>query len=333
MHTYLIKKSQVAKVLDMNSCIESVETAFRLYGLRKVQMPAKSYLIFDDYNGDTRSMPAYIPDFPIAGIKAVNVHPDNYKIDLPTVMATILLIDPKNGFPIALIDGTLITNMRTGAAGGVAAKYLANKNIEVAGFVGAGKQAQTQYDAMMIVHPEIRKIKVFDINKEHSESFAQYCTSGFKVEVEIAESISGAVTGCGIVNTTTSSRRPLFDSSVVSPGTHINAIGADAEGKQELSASILKKAVLVIDDWTQASHSGEINVPLHMGEITKDDIDSELGEIIIGKKDGRRSENDITVFDSTGLALQDIVTAWDVYNRLIKNEEYRSELPVVNFLD
>jgi alanine dehydrogenase len=333
VHTYLIKKSDVARVLDMETCIESVENAFRLFGQAKFQMPARTFLTLEEYNGDIRSTPAYIPEYQIAGIMANCDHPDNYKLELPTKIATILLIDPKSGFPIAVVDGTYISNMRTGAAGGIAARYLANKTIDIVGFVGAGKKARALFDALMIVHPEIKKIKVYDIIRKHSDLFAEYCISGHNVEVEIVDETAKAVTGCGIVNTSTSSRKPLFNESIVSAGTHINAIGADSEGRQEMSSSILKKSIMVVDDWNKASDFGEINVPFHMGEITRADIQAELGEIIIGEKNGRMSEEDITVFDSVGLAVQDIITAWNVYKRLLENEEYKSKLQDVSFLD
>ncbi len=333
MQTILIKRADVEKVLDMRACVESVETAFRLSGLKKVKMPPKAFLYFENFNGDLRTMSAYLPDLPIAGMKSVNVHPDNANKQLPTVMAIILLIDPATGMPLALIDGTYITNMRTGAAGGVASKYLANKEIEKAGFVGAGTQARYQLDAIMLVHPEIRQVAAYDINHDKLLGFLEYASSKYNVDAIGADELKDAVSGCGIVSTTTSSRRPLFDDSIVSPGTHINAIGADAEGKQELSASVLKKSVLVIDDWIEASHSGEINVPVHMGELTRNDINAELGEIITGQKIGRMSPSDITVFDSAGLALQDIVTAWNVYNRLTENEHIRKELQIIDFME
>jgi alanine dehydrogenase len=333
METLIIKRDDVVRVLDMPSCIDSIETAFRLYGQKKVQMPARSYLTFDSYNGDLRGMSAYIPDFPIAGIKAVNVHPDNRLQQMPTLMATIILIDPRNGFPLAIMDGTHITNMRTGAGGAVATNHLANENIETMGFVGGGTQARFLLDAILRVRPGIRKIKVYDINETQSLKFKDYCQTNYSIQCEIAAGIGGAVQDCGIVNTSTSSRRPLFNERFVSPGTHINAMGADAEGKQEISASVLKKAVLVIDDWTEASHTGEINVPVHMGEIMRNDIYAELGEIVTGQKKGRQTEDEITIFDSAGLALQDIVTAWTVYKRLIGNEEYMADIHKTNLME
>jgi alanine dehydrogenase len=333
METYIIKNSDVSKILDMNICIESVESAFRLFARKNVQIPLISHLFFDEYQGDLRSMPVYIPEYNLAAVKTMSVHPGNRTSNsLPTVIACIVLFDPTTGHPLAYIDGTLITHMRTGAVGGVASKYLANSEIETAGFVGAGRQSMAQLDAMMVVHPEIKKIKVYDLIKEQAEKFKDYCNDKYSPVIEIVEDVDDAVFECGIVNTTTNSRRSLFSDTAVSPGTHINAIGADAEGKQEMSSSILKKARLIIDDWKEVSYSGEINVPYHMGEIKKDDVYADLSEIISGSKDGRKSKDEITVFDSAGLALQDIVIAWDVFKRLTGDEENNKELLLVDFL-
>ena len=313
MDTHLIKKSDVERVLTMEDTLRVTEEAFRLYGLGKVQMPPKVYLYFEDYFGDLRCMPAYIRDLGAAGIKAVNVHPDNHNANLPTVMATILLVDPKTGFPLAVMDGTHITNMRTGAAGGIAAKYLAKSQCRKAAFIGAGMQAETQLAAMVVVKPDIKEVAVFDINKHHAEHFAGICRDRYGLNVQVAGSIHEACEGADIINTTTSSRKPIILKDDVPPGAHINAIGADAKGKQELDPAILKDARVVIDDWAQASHSGEINVPVSHGDFTKKDVAAELGQVVAKNLKIRQSDSDIPVFDSTGLAIQDLVTAWHVY--------------------
>ncbi|HUT29525.1 MAG TPA: hypothetical protein VMX13_07025 [Sedimentisphaerales bacterium] len=147
--TYLIKRTRLEAVFNMSDYIAAIEEAFVLYGNAGVQMPAKVYLSFD--KGDLRCMPAYIPSMAVAGVKNVNVHPLNK--DLPTVMATITLVDPETGFPLAVMDGTHITKMRTGAAGGVAAKYLSRQDSQTAAFVGAGTQARTQLEALLITRP------------------------------------------------------------------------------------------------------------------------------------------------------------------------------------
>ena len=332
MNTYLIKRSDVEKALTMKDCVEAVEKAFRLYGEEKVQMPPKAYLYFTEFSGDLRCMPAYIPELNAAGIKSVNVHPDNRKAGLPTVMATILLNDPKTGFPVAVMDGTHITNMRTGAAGGVAAKYLAKDNCKRAAFVGAGRQAETQLHAMMVTKPMITDVAAVDLDKGRAEAFAALCSEKYNLNAVVAGSIHDACVDADIINCTTASRKPIVMAGDVPPGAHINAIGADAEGKQELDGAILKKARVVIDDWVQASHSGEINVPVHNGEFKREDLAAELGKVVAGNMKIRTSDTDITVFDSTGLAIQDLITAAHVYRLLVEGPG-KADLQTVRIVD
>jgi alanine dehydrogenase len=332
VNTYLIKRSDVEKALTMKDCVDAVEKAFRLYGEGKVQMPPKAYLYFTEFSGDLRCMPAYIPELQAAGIKAVNVHPDNRKAGLPTVMATILLNDPKTGYPVAIMDGTHITNMRTGAAGGVAARYLAKENCKKAAFVGAGRQAETQLHAMMVTKPTITEVAAVDIDKARAEAFAELCAEKYNLNAVVADSIHDACANADIINCTTASRKPIVMENDVPPGAHINAIGADAEGKQELHGSILKKAKVVIDDWVQASHSGEINVSVRNGEFKREDLAAELGKVIAENMKVRTSDSDITVFDSTGLAIQDLITAAHVYRLLIEGRG-KAKLQTVKIVD
>ncbi len=321
--TSIITQREVQRVLDMKSVIAVVEKAFKLYGQGKVQMPAKSYLDFGV--GDLRSMPAFIddPGMYIAGIKSVNVHPQNPKrYKLPTVMATILLSDPKNGYNIAILDGTLITNLRTGAAGAVAARYLSRKDSRIAGFIGTGAQARTQLDALMEVR-KIKRIKAWSPSEQGAADFCAWARKRYHINVIHAESVRDAVKDCDIVATTTPSRTPLVRKEWIAQGTHINAIGADAPGKEELDPKLLKASKVVIDDWSQASHSGEINVPISKGLFSKKDVYAELGQIVAKKKKGRTSDDEITIFDSTGLAIQDVSTAYLAYKRLRKAGKLR----------
>jgi len=313
----LLSRAEVEKLISMRETIEAVEKAFRAKGLGKVQMPPKSYVFFNRYDGDFRVMPAYLEDTEAAGVKIVNVHPQNpSKHGIPTVMATILLLDPRTGAPLAVMDGTTITNVRTGAAGAVAAKYLARKDSRVVALIGAGVQAMTQFLALN----EIFKIKELRVS-DKVETNAKKCASEVKKRSGISVKITNikeAVQGADIIATTTPAKSPIVMNDWVSGGAHINAIGADAPGKQELDSKILKRAKIVIDNWEQASHSGEINVPLSKGMLAREDIHAELGEIVSGKKSGRTSRDEITIFDSTGLAIQDIATALLVYTKAKK---------------
>jgi alanine dehydrogenase len=317
MDTLILNQSEVLSLLQSQEVLDAVECAFRAYGLKQVQMPPKSYLFYHKYSGDLRTMPAYIEPADATGVKIVNVHPHNSQKGLPTVMAVIVLNDPKTGYPVALMNGTYLTALRTGAAGAIASKYLARKEASVVGFIGCGVQAQTQLEMHVLVR-NIKRIVIFDANREVEQQFANWATEKFHLEVQSASSVEQACR-CDILNTLTPVKTPIVKKEYVSPGMHINGIGADAPGKEELESSILKMAKVVVDDWEQAHHSGEINVPFSSGEFTRADLYAELGEIVAGLKPGRQDDNEVTIFDSTGLGIQDIAVAHLVYTRALKS--------------
>jgi alanine dehydrogenase len=306
--------SQVMQVLDMDLALTSTEEAFRAYGEGRVNMPPKAYLTLAQ--GDFRAMygEIFLPRDHICGLKWVNVHPGNPARGLLTVMAKIILNDPDTGLEFADLDGTHITDYRTGAAGGIAVKYLARPDATRLGLIGAGAQARTQVAAILKAR-SIQEIVVFDRHREHSQALAAELIATYGVEARAAGEVAEAVTGQDIVVTTTPSRTPVVNREWVSPGTHINAIGADAAGKQELAPAILSAAKVVVDDWAQASHSGEINVALAQGELTPEQIYGSLGDIVAGKQPGRENPEEITVFDSTGLIIQDLALGLAVYQR------------------
>jgi alanine dehydrogenase len=275
MQFLLLTKREIEPTLSMPEVMNVVELAFREKGLGYVQMPPKIYLLYMKYNGDLQVMPSYIERLDISAVKVINAHPDNQtKYDLPTVMGTIILIDPRNGAPLAIMDGTYITAMRTGAAGGLAAKYLARRNTKVVGFVGAGTQARTQLEALLIVYGKLDLVKVWSRTEESRERFV----SEMKATYEgLADFISvnrteDAVRDVDVLITTTPSRLPIVLNKWITEGTHITCIGADAPGKEELDPAVLKRAKIVVDDWEQASHSGEINVPLAKGIVSRNDV-------------------------------------------------------------
>lgn len=317
--TIILNKSQIEELISMNDVIKSVEAAFAQDALANVQMPAKKYIYFKDEEkkskGDLRIMPCFINGTNAAGVKCVNVHPKNpEKHDLPTVMAVIELVDPDTGFPIAIMDGTSVTNMRTGAAAGVATKYLAREDSETCGFVGAGVQALLSFNALNEVM-DIKEVRISSRTENSRNNLARFITEEYGIDAKPVESVKESVEGIDVVTTSTPARKPVVKTSWISSGTHINAIGADAPGKQELESNLLKRCKIVIDDWKQASHSGEINVPLIEGIIKKADVHSKLGDVIIEHKPGRETSKEITLFDSTGLAVQDIATAWNIYEK------------------
>ena len=322
MKTLVLSEEDMKKVLSLEEVIDAVESAFRMRGSGHAQMPPKQYLFMKKFNGDLRTMPAYLEENDTVAVKVVNSHPENpKKHGLPTVMATIILVDPRTGAPEAIMGGTWVTALRTGAAGAIAAKYLANPKPKTVGIVGAGTQARTQLMGLELVFETIKEVRVWDRTEKASVKYAEEMGIKYnQASIFSVKDIAKAVQGADIIVTATPSRKPLVWAEWVDDGTHINCIGADAPGKQELDPAVLVKSKIVIDDWSQSCHGGEINVPLAEGIITKEDIWGDICEIVAGLKRGRTSPDEITVFTSTGLAIQDAATANVAYQKALKQK-------------
>jgi alanine dehydrogenase len=329
METLLLDPDDVAANARLDAVIDAVEGAFAADARGDTQMPAKSYIDLPQYDGDFRSMPAYIDargdvgeDWEAAGVKWVNSHPRNPdRHDLPTVMGTMIYSDPETAFPLALLDGTTLTRLRTGAAAAVATKYLAREDATSLGLVGAGIQAYTQLEAIAGVR-NIRTVVVSDVDDRAVEALVDRYGNDYEVRAGSAAE-AGA---CDIVSTTTPVEDPVVGD--VGKYTHVNAMGADAEGKHEIADGVLADAKLVIDDYEQCTHSGEINVPWRAGIVGDEDLHGELGDVVAGTIEGRTDADGVTVFDSTGLAIQDVAASHVVYERA-RERGAGTEFPLV----
>jgi len=314
MSTLLLTRKDIRGLLNMAEVIEAVEQALGDWSRGKATMPPKSYLPLG--KGDIRAMPAALDG--AAGMKWANVHPQNSALGLPTVMAILIYNDPATGYPLAVMDATEITACPSGATAAIASKYLARKDAHTLGIIGAGRQAYSQ----LLAHVELfgfKSVRVFDVSDAAIEkliaAFPGYPLQAFSLEDTAASDI---------VCTVTTATKPVLKKEWIAPGTHINAVGADAPGKQELEPAILKKAMVVVDDIRQASSAGEINVPIDNGAYTVDEVYGNLGEIIAGMKPGRVDDRSITVFDSTGVAVEDIAAARLVYEKAMRKGGYLS---------
>jgi alanine dehydrogenase len=325
MHTLLLDSDDVDENARYPELIVAVEDAFAAYERGNAQMPAKSYIDLPQYNGDFRSMPAYLrvgesaldeTGWDAAGIKWVNVHTDNNaEYDLPTVLGTMIYSDPRNAYPLSIMDGRALTMKRTGAAAAVATDHLAVADARSLGIVGAGVQAYTQLEAIATVR-DIDTVVISDLDDERVQRFVE--TFGGQFDVR-----GGSVTeaaACDVLSTVTPVESPIVPADAVRSHTHVNAMGADAAGKHELADDLLLAAKLVIDDYEQCTHSGEINVPYSEGVLGDDDVYGEIGEIVVGAKEGRVDGDGVTVFDSTGLAIQDVAAAHVVYEHATEND-------------
>lgn len=310
-HTLILTHADVRALCDMELAIAAVEAGFRAYAEGRARMPAKVYLDLPEYQGDFRAMPALLspggaqqPAY--AGVKWVNAHPHNRaRFGLPTVMGVYVLSDPRNALPLAIMDATLLTALRTGAAAGVATKHLARLPLSRVGFVGAGVQARMFRDAL-------RTLGDFELLAADRDPAAaqQFAAESGGSAVSVAQAA-----GCPVVCVATPSSAPVIQRAWIQPGTHVNAMGADGPGKQELDPQILREARIVVDEPEQSLHGGELNVPVMQGLLSAADIGATLGEVILGTRPGRRTADEITVFDSTGLAIQDVALAAALYER------------------
>ena len=312
--TLILTGSDIAGVVDWPTILRVVREAFIEGARGRVVMPPKVYLQLP-FSSDFRAMPAYLQRLHACGVKWVNVHPRNHGRGLPTVMAIIVINDPATGFPMAVMDGLLVTKLRTAAAAAIAAQTLARSSSHVLGLIGCGAQADAQVEALAHVLP-LQRVKVWGYARGEARRFCLKISRRLsRIAFEPVSSLARCVGEADIVVTLTPSRHWLVKRTWLKPGVHINAVGADAPGKQELDPKILQEAHIVVDDRTQAMHGGELNTAIRRRQIRPKDIHATLGEVLIHRRRGRRSIDELTVFDSTGLASHDVAVGAKIVQR------------------
>ncbi len=316
----ILTRKEVESCLSMKETIEAVKEAYIAFANNRVQMPPVMHLDVDKYNGEVDIKSGYVEDFGLIGTKIASGYYDNHKLGLPPGMAVIVLLDLKTSMPLAIMDGSYITAYRTGAAGAVAASVLARKDSKKVGVIGAGTQGRMQVLALREIF-ELEAIQVWDIDEAIGKRYATEMAELLGIDVNYSANREEVVRGTDIVVTVTPSRKALVMESWIEKGMHINAIGADGPGKQELDPAIVKRAdKVVVDSLNQCKIIGEIQHALSQGLIQEQDIHGEIGEILIGNKAGRESKDEITFFDSTGLAAQDIAAAHVVFKAAAEKE-------------
>jgi alanine dehydrogenase len=313
--TMLLTEADVRSVLTMGDTIEAVEEAFRQYALGTVQVPLRIGVNIPSYKGFHGVMQAYVG----GGIDALAVktgsiyreNPDRHH--LPGIILYLMLYDPQNGSLLCLMGANHLTAMRTAAICGVGTKYLARADAEVLGLFGAGVEGRTQVLAINEVRP-LRQVKVFDPQPGQAESLAQEMGAATGIEIIPVQNPREAVAGCDIVSTATTSSTPVFEGGWLKDGTHVNAIGSHSPTVQELDSDTVARARVVVDSKSAVlAEAGDLIVPIQAGRISADHIYGELGELVTGRKPGRVSDGEITLFKSVGLALQDAATAAKAY--------------------
>jgi ornithine cyclodeaminase/alanine dehydrogenase len=297
----------------MNEAIEAVRVAYSAFAKGRVQMPSVQHLDVHQYNGEVDIKSGFVEDFGLMGTKIASGYYDNQKRGLPAGIAVIVLLDLETSMPLAIMDGTHITAYRTGAAGAVAADVLARKDSQKVGIVGAGTQGRMQLLALKEVF-DIQDVRIWDIDRRIANRYQKQMTKELSIDIHVVDTPEAVAPDADILVTVTPSRKALVNIDSIREGMHINAIGADGPGKQELDPQIMTRASkIVVDSFEQCRKIGEIQHALGQGLIDESNIHAEIGEIINGNKSGRETDDEITLFDSTGLSAQDIAASKIVY--------------------
>ncbi len=314
--TLWLNAQDIASVLKMDDAIQAVENAFASLALGQVTMPQRVGIGLPQYSGGGAVMPAYVGgDVDGLGVKVVTFFFDNPKHGLPTIQATMILLDPHTGTPLAMMDGAYLTALRTGAVSGVATKYLSRKHSSVVTVFGAGVQARQQLVAMCAVRP-IQRAFVVDVFTEIAEKFAHELSAQLDIEITPASDARVAVEQSDIIVAASSSHEPVLKSEWLKPGTHINGIGSHSPTTRELDTETVRRARVVVDQTAAClAEAGDLILPIKEGAITEAHIHAQLGEVVTHAKPGRTDDSEITFFKSVGLAIQDVAAAMLAYRR------------------
>ncbi len=274
-------------------------------------VPLRSRIDVDDRDGVSLFMPAMLLDTGELALKVVSVVPKNVRRKLPTIHALVLALDPETGRPIALIEGAVLTTIRTGAGSGAATDLLARPDAKRVAIFGAGVQARTQLEAVCAVRG-IESASIFSRDPNQSQEFANELAAQpwAPAMIEVSDTASDALVKADVICTATTSSTPVFDGSDLKPGTHINAIGSFLPSMQEIDSTTVERSLVVVDSRDAAlAEAGDLIIPIQEGSISKDHIQAELGEIVNGVHPGRTDDSQITLYKSVGVAVQDAAAA------------------------
>lgn len=323
MKIIVLKQADMKRVFTMKDAVQADKDALEIYSGGGSNVPLRVNLDVPEHGGQSLYMPGYAAAANALGVKIVSVFPKNIEKGLTSVPATMVLVNSETGEVCSIMDGTHLTRIRTGAVAGAATDVLARKDSKVFALFGTGGQAESQLEAVLTVRP-IELVRVFDISQERAKDFADRMQAQFGekfgVKITVAASSAEAVQDADVITCVTTTSRPVFDGRLLKRGAHVNGVGSYTPAMHEIDDYVITHTDKVYVDTRDGAlnESGDFIIPIAEGKYSADRVKGELGEVIAGKVPGRESEEEITVFKTTGSAVLDVVTARRIYESAVR---------------
>lgn len=320
----LLNKKDIKQVFTIKDAIAADKEAFRIYSAGESDIPLRINIGAAKYDGQTLFMPGYVEQLDSMGVKIISIFPRNIEQGQPTISATMVLLDGISGEVCCIMDGTYLTQLRTGAASGAATDLLARDDSRIGAVIGTGAQAITQLEAMLAVR-DLAEVRIFDLNPDRAQSF----TAQMQQELDLGKTVlravassDEAITDADIITAVTTSKVPVFNGHLVKAGAHVNGVGSYMPHVQELDETILHRAAKIYFDTRKDAlvETGDFIIPLQKGTFSEERITGEIGQLIAGQIKGRETPEEITLFKTVGMAVLDIVTAFYIYQKALQKE-------------
>lgn len=313
MNVLVISHADVVRLLPMDACIKVMAEALRTTSQGGAVLPLRSMVWMPDRTGMIGLMPGYLDQPRSLGLKVVSIFPGNHAAGYDSHQGVVMLFETQHGTPIAIIDASSITAIRTAAVSGVATDALARADAGDLAILGSGVQAATHLAAMRAVRP-LRRVRVWSRNPDHAHAFAQASS----IAVEVMATPRAAVEGADLICTTTAAREPILEGAWLAPGAHVNAVGACFATARELDAAAVARARLIVDRVESArAEAGDFLIAKAEGAVGDDHIAGELGDVLLGRLAGRRAAEEVTLFKSLGIAIEDLASAHYIYTQAL----------------
>jgi ornithine cyclodeaminase len=318
MKVLIINQTEVRQLLPMSECMDVMTEALKTLASGNAILPLRPVMWLPERVGALGMMPSYLGDIQRMGLKVISVFPGNHGTEYDSHIGAVMLFETKHGQLLSIMDATEITAIRTAAVSGMATQQLARSDASDLAILGSGVQARTHLEAMLVAR-NVQRVRVWSRNTDHAHKFAERESKRHSIKVEVVSTAQAAVEGADLVCTTTSSPEPVLHGDWISPGAHINAVGSSVPHTRELDTTVVVKSRLYADRRESLlNEAGDFLIPKKEGAVGDDHIIGDIGELLLGKIPGRQSENDITLFKSLGLAVEDVASANHIYKKALE---------------